>query len=334
MRELSDVNSAQRELAVSVVLVTFNSASDINACIEALEMIPGDISVEVIVVDNASQDGTVRRFAAAKRRKETVVIENRCNRGFAAAANQGARRSRGEFVLFLNPDARLEERSLTALLSVLRLEPGVGAAGPQLVGPDGSLQISARPRPGLVAVLLEALLLDSLFPRSRWLCTWATDEDPLPAECLSGACLLIRRSLFESLGGFDERFFLYAEDVDLCARARLAGYRLMMVPRARVTHRIGGSAFQQRADFVLQINRAKLQWFRKHLEPWRGALCAGLQLSGLGVHAGVHGLQGLLRRRPDRLREARHEVRALATLLKERPFAALGSAPSGHALGV
>lgn len=300
---------------VSAVIVTFNSASDILACLDSLKAASSRFSVEVIVVDNASRDETlhvIAHFTTSAR-----VIANTVNVGFAAAANQGIGHCKGDFVLLLNPDARLERESLSRLLDALRAVPEAAAAGPRLLNVDGSRQISARPRPTLMSTSMESLLLDSFFPRSRWLCADPPRDEPAAVECLSGACLLVRRSVLESLGGLDERFFLYSEDIDFCVRARDAGHKLLIVPRARVVHKRGASAFQNRKDFVLQINRAKLKYVMKHFRASERRVATLLWLSGLMFRAAVHATQGLVRTRRDRLQEARFETAALLKLLPE-----------------
>lgn len=211
-------------MKIDVVVVTYESARELASCLTAL---PGEASVWV--VDNASRDGS----AKLARGLGALVVRNQRNLGFAAAANQGARLGHGDLVLFLNPDATIPEPDLRRLVAVLEGDPRLLAVGPCLRHPDGTEQRAWWPFPSAAATWAEALGLRRLRP-SR-----AGADGLVPF--VVGACLLVRRRHFETLGGFDERFWLYGEEADLCYRARRRGWRVRHVADATARH-VGGAS--------------------------------------------------------------------------------------------
>jgi hypothetical protein len=278
--------------AGSVVIVTFNSALYIEACLKSLE----GSGWERIVVDNASADSTLGRV---RRFRSVQVLANRENRGFAAAANQGAHAARGDWLLFLNPDVRAAPEALDGLRRAAA-EAGAAAAGGRLLNPDGSLQIgfAVRRLPTLVTALSEVLLLNRLFPRNPWnrryRCLDLNYEESAEIEQPPGACLLVKRSVWEALGGFDEGFFpLWFEDVDFCKRLRAVGLRVLYEPRARFWH-VGAHSLGTLAPGEEQVYwyRNLLHYFRKHhsalaMEMLRGAILAGMLLRMLATALGL-----------------------------------------------
>lgn len=303
-------------LAVSVVVVAYRSRAHLPACLASLQAAAEGLPLELVVVDNASGDGTpdlVRQAFPWAR-----VLENETNRGFAAAANQGARGARGRHVLFLNPDAVPSAGSLAVLVRALDADPSVGLVGPQLLNPDRSPQPSAWIAPGFRSLAFDALLLANLFPRSRMSFLTVEGTEPREVSCLSGACLLARRECFESLAGFDERFFLYHEDFDLCLRARAAGYHVQLVPEARVVHSVGGSSFQDRRGFFLRFHESRGLLIRKHHPGLEGRLLAALHEGGVALRAAAYAVTGWLSGREDLRERAGHHAAALRRLLARR----------------
>lgn len=224
---------------LDVVIVTYNSLTFIGDCLESLANYPPSLMpMQVWVVDNASSDGTAayvrQHFPAVQ------VIENRRNLGFAGGCNSGIRASAGEYVLLLNPDARVSAGALDVLLSYMARFPQAGAAGPLLFGEDGEVQPSCRSFPTLRAVALRGLGLDRLFPSSRLLQRYLLSDwdhrEARPVDWVLGACMLLRRQALERVGLFDEGFFMYYEDIDWCLRAKREGWQIHYVPQARVAH--------------------------------------------------------------------------------------------------
>jgi GT2 family glycosyltransferase len=226
---------------LSILIVTYNSERLVDALLHGLARQTTGLSAEVVVVDNASHDGTADAIAA--RHPGVRLLRSARNLGFAAGNNLAAQHARGRVLLLLNPDALPEPGCVARGLALMQGDPGVGLAGARLLGEDGQTQPSARMFPTL---LNEALVLSGLaarFPHSRFFGqldrSWADPALAAPVDWVPGAFALIRRDLFQRLGGFDERFFLYYEEVDLCRRVREAGLRVQYWPELRVRH-IGG----------------------------------------------------------------------------------------------
>jgi len=223
---------------VTVVVVTYNSSEVIDACLDSCR------PLDVVVVDNASSDETVQKVNA---HSSVRLLANSQNRGFAAAVNQGFLASQGAYVLLLNPDVRLDAPP-DPLIAALDNDPRCAIAAGVLTNENGAIQygFTARKFPGAKTLAFEALGLNRVFPRSsvnrKYRCLdrnfTALSEVDQPA----GAFLLIRRQAWETLGGFDERFFpVWFEDVDFCKRAREAGYRIVLDPSVRARHEGGHS---------------------------------------------------------------------------------------------
>lgn len=216
---------------LDVVVVTYESSEHVPACLDSAP--PGATTV---VVDNASTDAS----AALAEESGALVIRNPTNRGFAAAANQGAAAGAGDLILFLNPDARIDGTGLDRLVGAVRSDPAVAVAGPRLVHPDGSEQRPGWPFPSARRSWLEALGLLRLRP----------ERDRTTVDFVVGACFLIRRQVFEALGGFDEAFWLYGEEADLCRRVVTAGWKVRLVAEAVAIHVGGASAEAAGAPMV------------------------------------------------------------------------------------
>jgi N-acetylglucosaminyl-diphospho-decaprenol L-rhamnosyltransferase len=250
------------DVPVAIVVVTYRSATHIAACLDAIAAAAAPAVPEVLVVDNASDDGTAE-WLAARMPAERLIL-NTTNRGFAAAVHQAAGRVPGADLLLLNPDAVPEPGAIAVLVEELARDSRIGAVGARLLNLDGSPQPSAWREPDAWTLAFEALLLYNLFPRSPLHCWEPAGPDAQDVACLSGACLLVRRECWQRTGGFDERFFLYFEDFDFCVRARRAGFRLRLAPRARARHELGGSAFQDRRVFRRRFHESRRIFLRTH----------------------------------------------------------------------
>lgn len=271
--------------SISALVVTWHSRDDIDTCLHALSPQVD----EVIVVDNHSSDGTAewvrRHFPAA------VVIANVENLGFAAAVNEGARVARGDYLLLLNPDTRVLAGAIRALADALAGDLSVAAAGGHLVDEAGRTQrgFTVRRFPSVSSLAADLLLLEELWPTNPWTRRYrALDLDYAQAQDVeqpAAACLMVRRTVFETLGGFDERFTpAWFEDVDFCRRLAAAGHRVRFVPDARVEHR-GGSSLSHlpRRDFLDLWYRNMRHYVAKHHGRaaelvLRAAIAAGMML--------------------------------------------------------
>jgi GT2 family glycosyltransferase len=240
----------------------------------------------VVVVDNGSVDGTaqlLRRLAQDAPRLELVC--NPRNAGFAAACNQGMRLARESRILLLNPDAVLQAGALAALAEGFDRYPQAGILGLKVYDWDGAtVQLSCRSFPDhRTALFHRYALLSRLAPRNRWSRGYlATDFDHQQVrgfDWVSGCAMAVRRELIEQLGGFDEQFFMYCEDVDLCRRARQAGHEVLYLPAASARHRIGGSSRSVPALVIRERHRSMWRYYRKHLRG--GVLLDLLTLTGI-----------------------------------------------------
>lgn len=249
-------------LNLSILIVNWNTRDLLQGCLESLYAHLPQGGFEVIVVDNASTDGSAQMVA--EHFPQVRLIQNAENRGFGRANNQAAAQAEGCYLLLLNPDTVIRERAVQALVDHLHRHPQVGAVGPCLLNPDGSLQVSAHPAPTLTREAWRLLHLDALVPFSQYPAAKWRSTAPQAVEVLMGACLLVRSDLFRQVGMFDEQFFIYSEEVDLCHRIRQAGWELHWLPAARVTH-FGGQSTRQMADeMFIELHRNKIRYFRKH----------------------------------------------------------------------
>lgn len=276
---------------VDVVVVSYNSSETLRACVEPL---CGVDRTAVIVVDNASPDGSLATITDLP--VDAVPLST--NLGFGHGCNVGWRRGNSPAVLFLNPDARIDATSLRLLADVLADDARVGIVGPRIVDELGSLDYSIRRFPRLLSTYAQALFLHRLTPRAAWVDEVVRDsvryEAPGEVEWISGACMLVRRSVLEALDGFDEGFFLYCEDKDLCRRAWNDGSTVSYEPRAQALHVGGVSA--PRGDLLPVLAASRIRYARKHGRGWTPAAeRLGVALGGL-THAAL-GRGGRLVRR-------------------------------------
>ncbi|HWQ12427.1 MAG TPA: glycosyltransferase family 2 protein [Roseiflexaceae bacterium] len=271
-------------LDVSVILVNWNGSALLARALECLYGTVRESRYEVIVVDNASTDDSVAMVRA--RFPQATLLVNTKNIGFARANNQAARVARGRYLLLLNTDAFVHAGTVDGMVAFLDTHPDAGAVGCRLYYEDGTLQRSCWSFPTLATELWTALYLDRIFRASlvfgRYQMThWAMD-DTRPVDALLGACLMVRRDVVDRIGLFDEQFFMYSEEVDLCYRLRRAGYRSYYLHEVSATHIWGGSARQIPHESFLRLYRSRVQFFRKHhgwVAVW--ALKAVLLLSSL-----------------------------------------------------
>ncbi|MBE2233164.1 MAG: glycosyltransferase family 2 protein [Anaerolinea sp.] len=236
-------------------------------------------TAEVVVVDNASTDGSAAMLAEDY--PWVRVVANPDNRGFTRANNQGLALSRGRYLLLLNPDTELAPDALSQMLRYGERQPQVGIIGPQLRYGDGSLQSSRRRFPTLVTFFLESTVLQRWWPRNRVLTRYYAldlpDDAVSQVDWVVGACMLVRRAVLDQIGDFDEGFFMYSEELDLCRRAVDAGWQVVWLPAALVTHYEGKSSEQAVAARHIRFHSSRVRYVRKY----HGRLAAALVRSFL-----------------------------------------------------
>lgn len=263
---------------LSVIIVNWNTQQLLAASLRAIEASTAAFdptTVEIIVVDNGSHDGSAWMVRTAF--PWVHLIENQANAGFARANNQAIRRSTGRYVLLLNSDCLLNAAALIAMLAELGREPTVGIAGVCLAFPDGAPQFCQGEFPTLWREF------KSLFGMHRWdLSAWGRLVTSRPVDWVSGACLLARRTMLDQIGLLDERTFMFGEEVDLCLRCHRAGWQVRLTPAPPVVHIRAGSTGKSSAR-ILRLYRGKIYYARKHLGPVRTVVLRAMILaSSLG----------------------------------------------------
>ena len=254
---------------LDIVIVNWNTGHQLQDC---LRSIPPAITPTVfglrqcIVVDNASEDGSADGLE--KPPLPFALIRNNENKGFAYACNQGAKAGKSDFILFLNPDTRLFPDSLEKPLSFLdeKRNAQIGIVGIQLVDENGVIHrnVARFPSPG--SLFFQMLALDRIWPRrfpSHFMTEW-DHRDSREVDQVTGAFFLVRRKLFEELDGFDERFFMYFEDLDFACRAKSAGWRSYYLADAQALHHGGGASYQIKAKRLYYSNTSRVLYVAKH----------------------------------------------------------------------
>lgn len=253
-------------MKLSIVIICWNDSKVIFECLESIFSETRETTFEVIVSDNGSTDGSV---AEIRRRYPNVkVVENGANLGFAKGNNAGIQVAQGEYILILNPDTIIRSRALDTLVKYADTHPEAGAFGCRVLNADGSLQISARPRPTVFRELLAALYLRGLSRVSDWFLAdtyagWNFDSER-PVDWQSGCCILVRGQLLKNLNGFDGRFFYHFEETDLCFRVWKSGAPILFCPAAEITHLGGQSVGRFPIRFALETYRSRYRFFEKH----------------------------------------------------------------------
>jgi N-acetylglucosaminyl-diphospho-decaprenol L-rhamnosyltransferase len=263
---------------LTVVVVTYNSAADIGACLDAVTAAAAATAHDIVVVDNASADGTAALVRS--RWPHARVLDAGGNLGFSRANNLGIRATSGELVLLLNPDTVPGAGSIDRLVEVLDAQPDVAVAGPRLVDAAGRAELSFGAMIGPLAELRQKLLTRGHargWPIVAARVERASRQASFP-DWVSGACLLIRRADLERAGLLDERYFLYTEDVDLCAAVRVRGRLVRFSPEAEVVHARGASRASSPGPAEQAYRRSQLAFYRKHHPRWAPVLAAYLKV--------------------------------------------------------
>jgi GT2 family glycosyltransferase len=265
---------------LSIIIVTYNSRGDLDRCLQALTTAPPAIAHEIVIVDNASTDGTATY--ARERWPGVTVIDAGGNLGFARANNVGIRRTTGELVLLLNPDTVVPPGAIQALVGALDDDARVAIAGPRIVDANGRAELSFGPMISPFAELRQKVLVvgnDRGWPPMTSVVERLTRRRR-SVDWVSGACLLIRRADLEAVGLLDERFFMYTEDVDLGAAVRARGRVVLFTPDAHIVHLRGRSVATARARTNVQYRRSQIAFYEKHHPRWAPVLRRYLRWRG------------------------------------------------------
>ena len=258
---------------IAAILVNYNAGGELARAIRSIADEMVGRSWEAFVVDNASSDGSAA--SAAEFAPMVQLVQNTANVGFSRGVNQGLAASTAPLVLIMNPDCRLVAGAVATLRSVLDARPDCAIVGPRILNPDGSVQGSARGDPDMLTGLFgRTALLGRLVPFLRVAKRSVVAEEAIRSgeesvvvDWLSGACMLARRTALEQVGGFDERFFLYWEDADVCRRLRARGHHVRYVPAATAIHRVGQSSRTARTFAIRAFHRSAYLYYATHVAP-------------------------------------------------------------------
>ncbi len=255
-------------MKVSVIIVNYNVKYFLEVCLHSVWRALERVGGEVIVVDNNSQDGSnemVReRFAS------TVLIENKDNRGFSKANNQGVAMAKGEYILFLNPDTVVPEDFFVKMVGYMDAHPEAGSIGPRLIDGKGKFAPDGKKSfPSLSVAIFKTTGINKLFPKSpyinKYYAVHVGEREVAEVDALSGCCMMVRKSLLEPIGGaFDEDFFMYCEDVDLCYRIQKSGVKNIYFPETTVIHYKGESTKKATLSYVRIFNEALVLFVKKN----------------------------------------------------------------------
>jgi hypothetical protein len=255
------------EPRVSVVIVNYRSYSELDASLHSLGRAATEEALETVVVDNATDPERLHPVMAAH--PSVVFVPRSDNRGFAAGVNAGAQHARGRYLLLLNPDAELQAGAVRTLAAFLDSQPEVAIVGPRVLDADGTIQQSARAFPTAATALFgRTSFLSRVWPgnpisRHNLLASRA-DSGWYFVDWVAGSCMMLRKEAFERMRGFDEGFFLYWEDADLCLRARHEGWRTAYLPEAQVMHHCGRSSRHASTRSLVAFHRSALRYYLKH----------------------------------------------------------------------
>jgi GT2 family glycosyltransferase len=281
-------NQAPARVELSVILVNHNGKADLKACLHSLEKNAPNTGHEIIVVDNDSSDGSQEMVRSSFPGVKLITCQD--NLGFSRANNLGNEKSRGEYLLFLNPDTLIYPEALEVLLRELQSDPQAGGVGPALLQDENRYQVSFGQKRDFFSEFVQKFILNPYFRSSL-----RSNQKKRKAGWLGGACLLLRKKAFLDVQGFDEDFFLFFEDIDLCFRLRKKGWKLFFVPEARIFHQGGGSTRALKLGSRFHYRRSQLNFYRKH----NSRLSQLLLRSYLGINFFFLVLWGYLKKSSD-----------------------------------
>ena len=253
---------------VSVIIINWKTPKLLNDCLNSLKGDPDYALMEIVVVDNNSGDESV---AMVKNQHPDVkLIENPDNKGFSKAVNQAIPVSSGQYILLLNPDAKVVGAAVATLANYLNQNADVGACGPKVLNADGTLQLACRRAfPTPAASFYRLSYLSRLFPKneafSKYNMTFADPDQLLEVDALSGSCMMIRRQVVDKIGLLDEDIFMFGEDIDWCWRVKETGLKVMYVPQSVVYHIHGASSRKRPVGTTINLHKGMEVFYRKHL---------------------------------------------------------------------
>ena len=260
---------------VSVLIVSYNVKQYIIHCIDSINKSDYAGQIEIIVVDNNSFDGSLDEIKS--KMKGVICIQNDENVGFGKAVNQVAKVATGEYYFILNPDTIIEESTISTFVNYLEKDHAVGMVGPKVVNSDGSLQKGSKRSFPTISVALPKLIgFDKIFPHSKWAgrynLNFLNPDEIHKVDAISGSCMFIRSELFNKIGGFDEQFFMFGEDLDLCYHVHQLGFDVYYLPTTQIIHYQGESVKSAPYDSINAFYQAMILFSEKHFSKGRSFL--------------------------------------------------------------
>jgi N-acetylglucosaminyl-diphospho-decaprenol L-rhamnosyltransferase len=249
---------------LSIIIVSWNVHTLLQNCLRSV-VAQQELKLQIIVVDSASNDGSPEMVAEQFPQVELIACSE--NVGFPRGNNLGLAQANGRFILLLNPDTVVHEGAFAKMVHYLQQNEQVGVLGPQLLNEDGTVQSSRRRFPTLKTAFFESTWLEPYAPRAvldYYYARDVADGETAVVDWLMGACLMMRQEVVAQVGGLDEAYFMYSEELDYCRRIKQAGWRVVYYPPAKVTHLLGKSSEQAVTRRHINFNQAKLRYFRKY----------------------------------------------------------------------
>jgi len=283
---------------LSICIVSYKGKNLLFQCLASIYRNTREVTFEVIIVDNNSQDGTIEMV---RQTFPTVrLIANQENVGFGKAINQALAVSKGRYALWLNPDTIVLPNALDILVKFMDIRPDVGIVGPKVLNRDGTLQRQCRrgfPTPWRMFCYFSGL--SELFPKSKlfaeYLMTYLNDEIAHEVDAVSGSCLLVRREVMDQIGLADEDYFMYGDDLDYCFRTKQAGWKIYYIPEAQIIHYGGSAAKRKPYKAIYEFHRAMWIYYKKYLAQHYFFLLNWLVYGAILVKGGLSLLVNLFR---------------------------------------
>lgn len=247
------------EVRVSIIIVNYNAGQVLINCLNSIESHLQVVNYEVIIVDNCSTDGSLS--VVEKKFPQIIIHRQEKNTGFGAGSNLGANIAKGEFLLFLNPDTLVKDNILLPLVELAQKESSIGVVGPNLLNLDGTFQYSTQ---STLSVWKEFLIKQN----KKYNLHAQTVSIQSEVSFVTGAAFFVRKKTFEAVGGFDENFFMYFEDVDLCLRVKKQGWKIIYTPKVSLIHIKGYSSRNISDAIAIEYRRSQIYYYQKHRSLW------------------------------------------------------------------
>jgi len=299
---------------LSIIIVSWNVRDLLAACLGSIEAYHGTLSLETIVVDAASNDGSAAMVAADF--PQVKLLAQAQNVGFVGGNNLGLAAATGRYLLLLNPDTQLHPHALATLVAYLDAHPQVGIVGPHTLNTDGTHQSTRRRFPALWVGMVESTWLQTVLP-ARVLAGFylqnTSNESTLEVDWVQGSALMARREVYAQIGGLDPAYVMFFEELDWCKRAKQAGWGVVYVGAALITHHGGGSTAQVATRKHIHFQQSKLHYFRKFHGLGAALLLRGVLLANYGLQVLIEGSKLLAGHKPELRRE---RIRSYAAVLR------------------